>query len=168
MSLLNDPDMKEIVENFCDEATILFSELGDLIVVLEEEPLDANSMEQFGQTIDRIMGAAKSIGADEIGTFCELGKVIAYKASQSKEDALLTVVVAVLADAVDLLSMMIDQLKTGNDQSLKILNTKAFGTRLKWLSEKFKHIERASCSVKTENKELSQDSIDGLLASLGL
>ncbi len=170
MSNLNDPDMKEIVDDFCDEATVLFSELSDLITVLEENPQDSVRMEQFGQTIDRIMGAAKSIGADEIGTFCELGKAIAYKASQTQEQALLNVVVAVLADAIELLSMMIDQLKTGNDKSLKTLNTKAFGTRLKWLSEKFKHIQRASCSTTEAGKEkdLSQESIDNLLASLGL
>ncbi len=168
MNALTDPDMKEIVDDFCDEATVLFCELGDLIKVLEENPMDSPRMEQFGQTIDRIMGAAKSIGAEEIGTFCELGKAIAYKASQTNEEALLTVVVAVLADATELLSMMIDQLKTGNQKSLKTLNTKAFGTRLKWLSEKFKHIARASCSTSVPEKDLSQESIDGLLASLGL
>lgn len=171
MDILNDPDMKEIVIEFCDEATVLFCELGDLLAVLEENPVDSVHMEQFGQTIDRIMGAAKSIGATEIGTFCELGKVIAYKASQTQEEALLTIVVAVLADATDLLSMMIEQLKTGNQNSLKTLNTKAFGTRLKWLSEKFKHIARASCSTTgSNNKEidLNKESIDNLLASLGL
>ena len=57
-------------------------------------------MEQFGQIVDRVMGAAKSINAQEIGAFCELCKVIAYKASQTKDDRLLEVVVSILFDAL--------------------------------------------------------------------
>ena len=170
MNVLTDPEMKEIVDDFCEESTMFLSELRDLVVFLEENPVDSERMEQFGQIIDRIMGAAKSIGADEIGLFCDLGKNISYKASQVSEKPLLDVVVAVLADTVEMLTLMITELKTGNKASLKNINTKVFGTRLKWLSEKFKHISRASCATIEGGKELdlSQDSIDDLLTSLGL
>ena len=46
------------------------------------------------------------------------------------------------------------------------LNTKAFVTRLNWLSEKFKDIERASCAISTG--DASTDSINELMKNLGL
>lgn len=170
MSILDDPAMKEIVDDFCNEATGLFEKLESSLEILEDNPVNPQELENFGQVIDRIMGAAKSIGADEIAKFCELGKTIGYKSSQTNDEPLLNVVVAILFDTVDLLSKMVEQLRTGNSKPLKGLNTAAFATRLKWLSEKFKNIERASCIIEDpeKKKELSQNSIDDLMASLGL
>lgn len=167
MGLLNDPSMREIVIGFCDESLELLQELEVCLEELENEPTKTSRLEQFGQVIDRIMGAAKSIGADEVATFCELGKIIGYKSSQIKDPALLEVVVAILFDSHDLLLRMINQIKTGQDNGLKSLNTQAFVTRLKWLQDKFKNIERASVSYK-ENNVLNQSSIDDLMSSLGL
>jgi hypothetical protein len=56
-------------------------------------------------------------------------------------------------------------LRDGNDKCMNNLNTKAFGTRLQWLSNKFKDIERSSCAV---DGNLKQSSIDDLMKSLGL
>ena len=169
MSMLNDPSMKEIVEDFCKEASELFMELQDVLEVLEENPDDSAELENFGQIIDRVMGAARSIGADEIATFCELGKTIGYKSSQIDDISLLNIVVAVLFDAVDILIKMVDQLKTGNPHSLEGLSTEAFVSRLNWLSDKFKDIERSSCAMDGEGEgDMDQSSIDDLMASLGL
>jgi hypothetical protein len=69
---------------------------------------------------------------------------------------------------------MINNIKNKQDTSLATLNTAAFGKRLKWLSDKFKDIDRASCSIEKEGvggdaqDNLSQNSIDDLMASLGL
>jgi chemotaxis protein histidine kinase CheA len=163
--MLNDPSMKEIVIDFCDEADDLFNQLQELLELLEEDVSNTKHLEKFGQIIDRIMGAAKSIGASEIATFCELGKIIGYKSSQVKDKALLEVVVAILFDSLDLLRKMIVSIRVGNDSGMKLLNTKAFVTRLTWLSEKFKNIERASVSI---DQNLSQNSIDDLMKDLGL
>lgn len=167
MSLLNDPSMREIVLDFCEESLSLFKDLEKSLDILERDIGQTQHLEHFGQVIDRIMGAAKSIGADEIANFCELGKLIGYKSSQTKDSALLEVVVAVLFDATDILRKMINSIKTGNNSSLKELNTKAFVTRLRWLSEKFKDIERSSVTYE-EPTNLSQSSIDDLMSSLGL
>lgn len=167
MGLLDDPSMKEIVIEFCDESLELLSELEACLEDLEADPTQTKKLEQFGQVIDRIMGAAKSVGADEVATFCELGKIIGYKSSQIGDPALLEVVVAILFDSHDLLVRMIDQIKTGKDNGLKSLNTQAFVTRLKWLQDKFKNIERASVSYK-DSSVLDQTSIDDLMSSLGL
>ncbi len=165
MSMLNDPSMKEIIVDFCDEAESLFDELQVSLEILEDMPSNTKELEKFGQIIDRIMGAAKSIGATEIATFCELGKIIGYKSSQIKDIPLIEVVVAILFDSLDLLRKMIKSLRDGNDQIMKNLNTKAFVTRLNWLSAKFKDIDRASVAI---GDNLTQNSIDDLMQSLGL
>jgi len=166
MNMLNDPSMKEIIDDFCDESASLFDQLEKSLNALEENPSNTKELENFGQVIDRIMGAAKSIGATEIATFCELGKVIGYKSSQIKDIPLIEVVVAILYDSVDMLRKMNLSLKAGNNTSMNKLNTKAFVTRLNWLSEKFKDIERASCAPVSTT--LNQNSIDDLMKSLGL
>ncbi len=165
MTFINDPMMKEIVDDFCVEAESLFDQMEACIAKLEQNPLDTSELEKYGQMIDRIMGAGKSIGATEIATFCELGKVIGYKSSQIREVPLLEVVVAILGDTIDMLRKMIKALKLGDNKCLNKLNTKAFVTRLQWLSSKFKDIERSSCAI---DGNLSQNSIDDLLSSLGL
>jgi chemotaxis protein histidine kinase CheA len=165
MNILNDPSMKEIIDDFCEEASSLFDLLEKSLTILEEKPSSTKELEKFGQIIDRIMGAAKSIGAIEIANFCELGKVIGYKSSQIKEVPLIEVVIAILFDCVHMLRQMNLSLKEGNDRSMNKLNTKAFATRLRWLSEKFKDIERSSCSIEDKS---SQQSIDDLIKNLGL
>ena len=163
--MINDPSMKEIIIDFCDEADALFDELQINLEILEDIPSNTVELEKFGQIIDRIMGAAKSIGAHEIATFCELGKIIGYKSSQIKDIPLIEVVVAILFDSLDLLRKMIKSLRVGNDDVMKNLNTKAFVTRLNWLSAKFKDIDRASVAIDTN---MNQNSIDELMQNLGL
>ncbi|MGZ3787720.1 MAG: hypothetical protein ACXVLQ_04315 [Bacteriovorax sp.] len=165
MNILNDPSMKEIVEDFCAEADVLFDQLESSLNLIEENPTNTKELEKFGQVIDRIMGAAKSIGAMEMATFCELGKIIGYKSSQVKDVPLIEVVVAVLFDSLHMLRKMNQSLREGSEKSMNKLNTKAFGTRLHWLSDKFKDIERASCAINTP---LNQNTIDELMKSLGL
>ncbi len=165
MNILTDPSMKEIVDDFCNEADDLFNTLEISLKLLENDPTNTKELEKFGQIIDRIMGAAKSIGASEIATFCELGKLIGYKSSQVKDLPLIEVVVAVLSDSLDMLRIMNKSLRDGNDTSMTKINSKAFVTRLNWLSAKFKDIDRSSCAVEGN---LNQNSIDELMKSLGL
>ncbi|WP_127717429.1 Hpt domain-containing protein [Halobacteriovorax sp. HLS] len=167
MSLLNDPSMKEVVIEFCDESTELFNQLEEILEDFEDNPSDVSKLEEFGQIIDRVMGSAKTIGADDIATFCELGKVIGYKSSQTDDKALLEVVAAIMFDALELLKKMIDHIKNGNDSAIKQVSSKAFVTRLNWLKDKFNDIERASCAADPEGN-MSQNSIDDLMSSLGL
>ena len=169
MGLLDDPSMKEIVDGFCDESIELLDELESTLEEMEDEPTKVENLEKFGQVIDRIMGAANTVGATEVGKFAELGKAIGYKASQTTDPALLEVVVAILFDCQHLTRLMVTKIKTGEDAGLSSLNTDAFVTRLKWLQDKFRNIERSSCVVdEKDTKELDQSSIDDLMASLGL
>jgi chemotaxis protein histidine kinase CheA len=163
--------MKEIVVDFCNESLELFAQLEECLEKMEDDPSETTELEKFGQIIDRVMGAAKSIGADDIATFCELGKVIGYKSSQIKDTALIEVVTAILFDSVELLNKMVNGLKNGTEESTKSVCTSTFITRLNWLKDKFNDIERASCAMdpgKDAQDNLSQGSIDDLMSSLGL
>lgn len=166
--MLNDPDMNEIVESFCLESRELTEKLEALLDDYEQNQTKVALLEEFGQVIDRIMGAAKSIGADKVGHYCELGKIISYKASQSDDHKLLEIVTAVLFDTLDILNDLIENIKVKRNEELDGMNTDAIAKRLLWLEEKFSHIQRASVSVHSHGKQESQDSVDELLKKLGI
>lgn len=165
MSMLSDPDMKEVVEDFCKESDEIFSGLEELLESYEESP-NPDTLEEFGQRIDRVMGAAKSLEANRIGGFCELGKTISYKASQASDQNLLDIVVSILFDTLEILNKVNGKIKKDQNEDVENLNLDAFGTRLHWIADKFKDIQRSS--VKIDEVEGDQKSIDDLLAELGL
>jgi len=166
--MLNDPDMRDLVLDFCDESLAFLVELEETLEKLEDDVTNTSHLENFGQIIDRIMGAAKAIGAHDIATFCELGKTIGYKSSQTKDPALLEVVVAILFDTVYLLNKMFKDLQENKSVEMKNLSSKGFVSRLSWLSDKFKNINRGSVGYAAGDDSLEQKSIDDLMASLGL
>jgi hypothetical protein len=168
MSMLQDPEMAEIIEDFCKESEVIYN---DLEAILEdyEDGQDSKKLEEFGQVIDRVMGAAKSVDADQTGLYCDLGKTISYKASQSMDKALLDIVVAVLFDTVEILQVMNKTIASDKIEKVSGINLEAFGTRLRWLADKFKDIQRSSVSIGADDTKLDdQKSIDDLLADLGL
>ncbi len=167
MNLLNDPSMKEVVLDFCDETELLLDELEDILESLEDDIEDSSLLETYGQKIDRIMGSATTLGASEIATFCGLGKVIGYKSSQADNLQVREVVVAVLFDQVDLIRKMVEGIKTNDSKVLNNINTEAFVSRLNWLSEKFKDIERSSVAIDKTEANASEEDIDKIINSLG-
>jgi chemotaxis protein histidine kinase CheA len=142
---LNDPEMQELVAEFCNESDDLLEELRDILDNFEDDPSEAKLLENFGQTIDRIMGAAQTLGDFHIGDLCQMGKIIGYKASQSDQQALKEVTAGVLFDLCDFLEVLLVNLREGKENS--DLNYEAFQNRLRWLAEKFKDIDRASCDI---------------------
>lgn len=166
--MLQDPDMAEIVEDFCKESEEIYGQLEDLLDQYEDTN-DPKILEEFGQVIDRVMGAAKSVDAHQTGMYCDLGKTISYKSSQSMDKALLDIVVAVLFDTVEILQIMNKAIITSKEEKVPGFNLEAFGTRLRWLADKFKDIQRSSVAIEPDDKQLGdQKSIDQLLADLGL
>ncbi len=139
----NDPDMAEIIEAFCEESEGLIEEMQSLLEELEDDMTNNELLEKYGQIVDRIMGAAESIGLSSIGTIAKLGKAIGYKGSQTNELPLKEITVSILFDANEALAKMIQNLKQKQDPA-KGVSSEALNERLKWLAEKFKDIKRAS------------------------
>jgi chemotaxis protein histidine kinase CheA len=144
---INDPEMKELITIFCDETERLIVEMKATLDSFESNQNPA-SLEKFGQIIDRVMGAAQSLGVTEIGKFCEMGKMIGYKASQANNPQLLELAAPILMDAVDIVESMVKLLRRGEKQTKENIPLEAFASRLKWYLEKFKDIERASVAIK--------------------
>ncbi len=168
MSMLQDPDMAEIIEDFCSESAAIYEQLEELLDNYEDSN-DPKILEEFGQVIDRVMGAAKSVDAEQTGMYCELGKTISYKASQSMDKALLDIVVAVLFDTVEILQVMNSNIEKEKVEKVSGINLEKFGSRLRWLADKFKDIQRSSVAIGVDETKLEgQKSIDDLLADLGL
>ncbi len=149
---LNDPDMKEIIIEFCDESDALLEELRDILDDFEDDPENSILLEKYGQTVDRIMGAAKTMGLEDLGHLCQMGKIIGYKGSQAENKALQELSGGVLYDLCDLLEVILGNIREGKDQKEHDFNLEAFKGRLEWLAGKFKHIERASCDIGEEPK----------------
>src|SRR5690606_37516733 len=100
---------------------------------------------------------------DNFGRYCELGKTIGYKASQSNNLALNTLAAGILIDTIDFLHQMVNSVRSGaNNPSVQDVDT--FIGRLKILSEKFKHITRSSVDVEDKGNEA--DVLDDIIASL--
>jgi chemotaxis protein histidine kinase CheA len=166
--MLQDPDMAEIITEFCEESEGIYNELDGILESYEDEP-ESQKLEEFGQIIDRVMGAAKSVDAVQTGLYCDLGKSISYKASQSMDQALLDIVIAVLFDTVEILQSMNKNIESTKEEKVSGINLEAFGSRLRWLADKFKDIQRSSVAIAPQEKKLEdQKSIDQLLADLGL
>lgn len=146
MSLYLDPEMKDVVIEFCNESDGLIAEMEKELESFEEN-LNKNHLEKFGSLIDRIMGAAKTLEIAQIGIFCELGKTIGYKSSQSDNMELLKITASILMDATEILNQMVTSVREGKNLSEEKIDTAAFATRLKWLSEKFKDIARGSVEL---------------------
>jgi chemotaxis protein histidine kinase CheA len=169
-SMLQDPEMEEVIVDFQKESEGLFNECEELLEDFEDDNSQMGKLEKFGQVIDRVMGAAKSLELNIMGTYCELGKTISYKASQSMDIALLEIVAAVLFDTMEILQSMNKNLVKYKEEKVEGINLEKFATRLHWLADKFSNIERASVAIDAggETKLTDQSDIDKLLADLGL
>jgi chemotaxis protein histidine kinase CheA len=163
---INDPDMFEIVVEFCDESETLLEQCRSNLEDFEDEPSQRPLLEKYGQIIDRMMGAASTLGLDELASLCKMGKIIGYKSSQCDQQALNEVACGVLFDLTDLLEILVTNLK--EKKSEHDFDIKSFSSRLQWLAEKFKHIERASCDFQDDEKDAeSSEELDKLISRLG-
>lgn len=164
--------MDEILKEFQDESKGYVSELMEILEYVEENIEENKKLEQFGQVVDRIMGAAKTLeGAYEdeslksISSYSELCKLIGYKASQlNQQDEFCAVVVAFLLDATEMLEELIDNV--GSSEKISQTLTSTFLSRLQMISTKFDSSLRGS--VSAEGNASTQAEIDELLKKMGI
>lgn len=144
--------MDEILKEFCLETNSIISELVSILEVLESKPDDYKALEVFGQKVDRIMGAAKSLELHKMGEISELCKTISYKSAQSKNIELVTIVAAFLFEAVEVLQEMTSSLEKGLSEEISPISVKTVLSRLEFVSNKLVNIQRSSVAIN--DKEL--------------
>lgn len=166
--------MDEIISEFQSESKELVGQLIEVLETIEGHYSRYKELEGYGQMVDRIMGAAKSLALEPgdykdtmemIGRYAELCKIVSYKASQvGNNESLFNVVVALLLDATEALQEMILGLSKSSKINMKEVLTKTFLDRLRWVSEQFDANLRSSVGVA---KTMSQNDIDQVLKSMG-
>lgn len=168
----------EILEDFLNESKTLIEKMMVILEKCEGAPEQAEGLAEYGQIVDRIMGAAKSFGLQitkpghlihKISDYSAICKVVGYKASQIKNNPqFYDVAVALLLDGTEVLQQMIQGLLTGKND-ISGLFTQTFLDRLKWVSSQFGADYRSSVDINKGQKEkLNQGDIDDLIKKLGL
>jgi hypothetical protein len=172
---------KELVEEFQRESKDLISQMTEILEACESDFKQVKSLENYGQLVDRIMGAAKSLQVletkapdepptllENIGNYAEICKAVSYKASQiSSNEQFYNICVALLLDGTEVLETMVLGV-SGGGLKLKDLFSLTFLDRLKWVSTQFAADVRATLSLDKQKTKMKQDDIDDLLKKLGL
>lgn len=168
----------EILKEFQTESKNLIEKMNSILESCEDDPSQVQRLEEYGQTVDRIMGAAKSLALmlppdhliHKIADYTAICKAVGYKSSQIREnDQFYDICVALLADGTEVLQAMIDGLS--KPVVVKELFSKTFLDRLRWVSGEFSANIRASVDVTKASKDkgkMSQSDIDALLKKLGM
>lgn len=167
----------QILKDFLVESKTLIERMTDILEKCEGDLSQAESLEEYGQNVDRIMGAAKSLGVSvkdpqalihKIGDYAAICKAVGYKASQIRDNsAFYDVCVALLLDGTEVLGQMLDGVSTGKNE-IKELFSKTFLERLKWVSAQFGAQYRATVENKAPKVKMNQSEIDDLMKKLGL
>lgn len=164
---------KEILNSFVEESKGLLVELHEIVDRLEitKGEFPSALLADFSQKIDRVMGAAKTmgmaapdhIGLQRIGKLAEVCKILGYKATESHAIQAIPLFAAFWGDTIevtdDLLSAIEDPVKTE-----KIAKTfpPILQRRLEWLASKL------IPNQKTETTKSQIDDVKDLLKSLGM
>ena len=167
--------MDELISEFQSESKTLIGQLIELLESIESDYSQYKRLEEYGNIVDRIMGAAKTMAEampglknslDSIGQYSELCKTVSYKGSQvSNNESLYNVVVALLLDATEMLQDMVTNIGDHALVDVKKVLSKTFLDRLRWISQQFDENLRSSVDIK---QKTNQASIEDLLKSLGI
>lgn len=167
---------KEILNDFLNESKKLVSESLLLLEKIEDDPTQVRKLEEYGNSVDRIMGGAKSIALlvppnhalHMVSDYAGLCKAVGYKASQIVgNDHFYNTCVALLLDATETLSELLDNLDKSSEELKKSLS-ETFIERLRWVSNKFNSEFRSSVDASgSSEKKLGQNEIDDLMKKLG-
>ena len=169
---------REILEEFYNESKLLMEKMVQILECCEGEPSQVKGLEDYGQTVDRIMGGAKSLALlaepghiiHKIADYAAICKAVGYKSSQIEDnDQFYDICVALLLDGTEVLNTMIENVHE-NKLTVAELFTQTFLERLRWVSSVFSSEIRASVDVNKGNKKagMKQNEIDDLLKKLGL
>ncbi len=139
--------MEEIIAEFTQDCDQIILDLEDTLEYLEDHTHDFKKLEEFGQKVDRIMGAAKSLDFHIMGEISEFCKSICYKAGHAKNETISNIVIAFLFDAVEGLKIITKALKETGNEELPEVNKKTIMGRLHFISDRLKEIRKSSVAI---------------------
>ena len=178
LCLLNmESDDNSIYKDFQEESESLLVSMTEILEACEGDMSQVKRLEEFGQAVDRIMGAAKSLALvdgnkimGQIGDYSAFCKSVGYKASQIKDnEQFYGICVAFLMDATEVLENLIENLEAPTTKDMKEIFSKTFIDRLRWVSSQFGDEYRATLDVHGgKQTKMNQNEIDELLKKLGL
>lgn len=138
---------KEIVKEFQLESKSLIRELEALVETLEEHEdtveFPSNTLSEFAQRIDRIMGAARTIatfdpkhvGLKRVGSLCALCKRLGYTAAEKQDARLLPIFAGFWADTLENVEVLIDAVEDPARSTAAVQKTtEVLQKRLAWLA----------------------------------
>jgi chemotaxis protein histidine kinase CheA len=143
--------MDDLLQEFYVESISILKDLELILENLEKAPSEYHLLEKFGQQIDRIMGASKSLGYLTIGEITESCKTISYKSSQAKNVELVTIVVAILFDAIEAISELLEGLLTKGNEEINPSTKNMIFSRLNFINNKLLHIQRSSVAINDKD-----------------
>jgi chemotaxis protein histidine kinase CheA len=114
--MLNDSGIEiddEFLQTFLDESQEVLTEMKQFMQEFHE-PRDNHLFEQYGQKVDRIMGAAYTLSLNEVGDLARYGKEIGYKSSQITDTAKLLVIHSLLSQLLKTLETIVKGFRKGN------------------------------------------------------
>jgi hypothetical protein len=174
MSTLDSKSLKDFV---AESKTLVRA----LLVKLEEtesKPELASLLADYGNLVDRIMGAAKSLGVKVdkehgihmLADYTSICKVVSNKGSEIRDnDELFNVIHAFLFDATEILDILLQKIESPAIEIKKAISSN-FIERLKWISGQFRKTfsEKGGDVSSDVDTSLSQDEIDNLMKKLGV
>lgn len=166
----------DIVKEFVVESKTLINQLLEMLEKAEGDFSQVQSLEEYGNLVDRIMGGAKSLALlvpedhalTLISDYAALCKAVGYKAAQIKDnEGFYDICVAMLLDATETLNQLVDKMDIPASE-LKKSWSNTFLERLRWVSEQFSSEFRGSVDAGDAGKKMGQSEIDELMKKLGL
>jgi hypothetical protein len=100
----------DFLKFFLEESDVVMRNLKSFLKLFIENE-DPKNFEQFGQQVDRLMGAAYTLSLNFFGDLSKMGKEIGYKSSQLTEIEKLLVIHSLLSQLVKSLSAILKKYK---------------------------------------------------------
>lgn len=162
---------KEIIRDFVSESKKIVTECLNLLEGIEGNFEQVGLLETYGNSIDRIMGGARTLGLNlneesvlsMISDYAAVCKNVGYKASQIQgNENFFNVCVGLLIDGSETLSLLLDKAELPLAEVKKTIPDEFIG-RVRWALQQFGDDVRSTVASKPS---LSQAEVTALLNKL--
>lgn len=161
----------EIIRDFVSESKKIVTECLNLLENIEGNFEQVALLETYGNSIDRIMGGAKTLGLDlskesvlsMISDYATVCKNVGYKAAQIQDnEAFFNICVGLLIDGSEMLFLLLDKVEQPLAEVKKVIPDEFIG-RVRWALQQFSDDVRSTVASKPS---LSQAEVNALLNKL--